>query len=440
MKRNKAVLLLFLGLFILFYATIAQSSKPLCEDAIGFLEDNKWEIDLKDVQESFAVLEPYLDENEFFFCGEIHAVEINEEIKFELLKYLHQNADVRYYVPEAQFSIAHYLNKYVQTGDEYYLDLIIPYWHRSYNVYEFYQKLYEYNQTLPSHERIEVIGFDTTGSFRSIISVIHLLEIIPPEEAPSDIKDPFLKLQEIKDKFMEGREDPEHYYKAQTDYYAGFSDDLFEKILPPVEKIHEFNEENPRLMEVTLQDNYDDFNLILKTIRQGFEGFEIMMQHGNMASYEYREKNSFQNFKEIYPDLNRGKFFGQWGDWHVFQDNYRGFPWLATYLNSEESPLSGGVYSVLLVYAECQRLQGYSLDEGIDFDTDDIRDFRDLDELIKLSDTDLTFFDLQGDQSPFADELYFLGDQASGDMTLGYFESLLLIQNSGHSLSLYGNR
>jgi len=72
--------------------------------------------------------------------------------------------------------LAYYLNRYLQTGNEEYLDLVLPYWQRNYEMYEFYRKLRECNLTLEPGERIEIIGFDITGTFRQIIAVYHLLE------------------------------------------------------------------------------------------------------------------------------------------------------------------------------------------------------------------------------------------------------------------------
>ncbi len=434
-KKNISVLIIFLGIFLVFSGSPLQAENQTTAEGLEFLQENNQKINLDKPFEAFSLLDPYLEENKFFFTGETHRVRPNEKLRLEFLKYLHQNAGVRYYVPEATYSIAHFLNRYLQTGDEYYLDLTIPYWHRIAGVYEFFQELRAYNQTLEPHERIEIIGFDITGPFRQIISVIHLLEITPPDDAPDELAEPLEELAELKETFMEERQKPDHYYKAQTDFYAGIPDSFFDKILPPVEEIKQLLEENPGPIEKFLGEDFFSFQFIVQNIIDGFDSFELMFE-GRWDSNEFRDRRSFENFLELYPDLDRGNFFGQWGDLHTFQEEYHGFPWLAAHLDSEESPLAGQVLSIFYTYDDCHLLERLTLDSPFPYSSD----LEDMEIMQKAASGELVLFNLQGEDSPFGRELFFLGDDASGGTTLDYFQFMLYIKGFDRADPLYEHR
>lgn len=435
MKKIALVGLILLGFLLVFPGNPLQTKQVIAKETFDFLKENQKQVDLDNPEEAFSLLDPYLEPNEFFLAGETHTILPNEELRLALLKYLHQNASVRYYVPEAPFSLAYYLNRYLQTGNEEYLDLVLPYWHRNYEMYEFYRKLRQYNLTLEPGERIEIIGFDITGTFRQIIAVYHLLEMIAPQDAPSGLEKPLAELKELKQTFAEERQNPDHYRKAQTDFYAGLPDHFFEEILPPVEEINEQIKENPQAAEKALGEDFFTFQFVVQNIIDGFEAFELMFT-GRWNSFEFRDRRSFENFLKLYPQLEGGNFFAQWGDLHTFRRDYHGFPWLAAHLASEKSPLQDKVFSILYIYEDCNLLEPYSLDGSLPYSSN----FQHMDLLKEAAPGDLVLFDLQGEVSPFARDLFFLEEGASGGTTLDYFQMVIYFEGFEGASPLYGNR
>ncbi len=302
-------------------------------------------------------------------------------------------------------------------------------------MYEFYRQLREFNLTLEPGERIEIIGFDITGTFRQIIAVYHLLKIITPEEAPPGLDKPLAELEELKQTFAEKRQKPDHYRKAQTDFYAGLPDHFFEGILSPVEEINEQIKEKSHAVEKALGEDFFSFQLVVQNIIDGFQAFELMLT-GRWNSSEFRDERSFENFLKLYPQLDRGNFFAQWGDLHTFQRDYHGFSWLAAHLASEKSPLRVKVFSILYTYEDCYRLEPYSLDDSLPYSSD----FQNMDLLKEAAPGKLVLFDLQGKDSPFARDLFFLGEDASGGNTLDYFQMAIYLEGFEGAGLLYGNR
>lgn len=118
------------------------------------------------------------------FLGESHGIATNDDVNFALLTHLHETAGVRTYIAEMGYSTGHFLNEYVQTGDENLLDNVYSAlegttaWNRS--QVAFWQQVYAWNQTLPAAERIRVIGLDVQHQYP--VGVWHLTTLL--SEAP----------------------------------------------------------------------------------------------------------------------------------------------------------------------------------------------------------------------------------------------------------------
>jgi|GEM_PF-1865140 len=96
MKKIALVGLILLGFLLVFPGSPLQTEQVIAKDTLDFLKENQKQVDLDNPEEAFSLLDPYLEANEFFLAGETHTILPNEELRLALLKYLHQNANVRY--------------------------------------------------------------------------------------------------------------------------------------------------------------------------------------------------------------------------------------------------------------------------------------------------------------------------------------------------------
>lgn len=104
--------------------------------------------------------------NQVFLLGEAHGFAMPQELDYALLKHLNQKAGVRHYLAEVDYSQAHFLNRYLETGDEQLLRYVFATWVRmnaqwgNKNFYEKIKKIRALNQTLPAAQRISFVGVD----------------------------------------------------------------------------------------------------------------------------------------------------------------------------------------------------------------------------------------------------------------------------------------
>ena len=118
--------------------------------------------------------------------GAYHGSAKTEEAEYALLKSLTKNGTIKYYLPETDFSIGHYLNEYLKTGDTILLkDLIVHYGVRvpqdkSIETYEKWKEIKKLNDGLPEKDKLTVVGIDLQVNYKYTSK--HVLEIIDPEK------------------------------------------------------------------------------------------------------------------------------------------------------------------------------------------------------------------------------------------------------------------
>lgn len=158
---------------ILFSMTLfAQNKKE-------YLEKNRFDLNSKDF--SF----PQTDFNIIGF-GAYHGSAKTENVEIDLIKSLLKNKSIKYYLPETDFSIAHYFNEFLINGDTVLLkDLIKQYGirvpqERSVEVYEKWKELKNINDQLPENKKIKVIGIDFQVNYKYVSK--HILELINDSE------------------------------------------------------------------------------------------------------------------------------------------------------------------------------------------------------------------------------------------------------------------
>jgi hypothetical protein len=142
---------------------------------ISYLENNRHNLNAEDFQfpqQNFNILG----------FGGYHGSAKTEEVELQLLKTLSNSGTINYYLPETDFSIAYYFNKYLKTGDSILLkDLIIHSGIRvqqeqTIELYEKWKQIKKLNEQLPESHQIEVVGIDYQISYKYVSK--HVLELL----------------------------------------------------------------------------------------------------------------------------------------------------------------------------------------------------------------------------------------------------------------------
>lgn len=121
--------------------------------------------------------------------GAYHGSAKTEDTELLLLRSLLKNKSVQYYLPETDFSIGHFFNEYLQTGDTLLLkDLVTHYGtrvpqDRSIETYSKWIALKNLNDSLPQKDRLQVVGIDLLVSYKYVSK--HLLQLLSPKDAPT---------------------------------------------------------------------------------------------------------------------------------------------------------------------------------------------------------------------------------------------------------------
>lgn len=317
-----------------------------CSNAqkITSLEKNSSEIKMDYSQNDYKKLNQDLEENKVFLAGELHGLEENYILRLNLMMYLNESAGVNYYLAEMGYSSSYFINKYLKTGEEKYLYVVVNSIMGSYDYslddINFWKNLYKYNQTLTASRRIKVIGLDIEHQFW--LAVMQLNDMVED-----------LNLGEEMEPVLGGLE----YFSASIspdidntkNILKNISNLDIPEILDIISKLEENFENNPHLYrKIFSEEDYQNFEFALSNITET-ERIYINRKNKEYFNTE-REKAIYKNFlkaHEIYPDE---KFFGQWGSFHVLQKSNTNERRFAQYLNSDSSPVKDKVISIKYVY------------------------------------------------------------------------------------------
>ncbi|MGC1631323.1 MAG: hypothetical protein WA749_04340, partial [Gelidibacter sp.] len=157
--------------FLVFLISISVFS----QDKLEYLKKNRFDISNK----NFTF--PQANFNIIGF-GAYHGSQKTEDTELNILKSILKKTSIKYYLPETDFSIAHYFNVYLKTGDTILLkDLATQYGarvpqERTIEVYNKWKKLKKINDNLPQKEKIQIAGIDLQVNYKYVSK--HILEIV----------------------------------------------------------------------------------------------------------------------------------------------------------------------------------------------------------------------------------------------------------------------
>lgn len=381
------------------------SQNILCQEE--YLKQNKQEIDFDEFKDlsDLKLLSSGNTEIKVYLGGETHLVACNPQIKFKLLKYLHKNAGVKYYLLELPHSFAWLFNLELKKDT-------IPDWIER---RLFYKKLYQYNNSLAESDRIEIIGADIERVHEQTIFVLEKI-MNKDTDVPTEISARYKEIISLYNKFMENRT---------------LTDSIRENLKSLAYELSEDLEKNETAYRKHLKKDFFHFDIIVGNLINNYEArWGESNELDNQQAVGLREKSMFETFLKFYPKLE-GNVFGQWGSMHVRQDTTgteRKGDEISTWTNPNTfayalnnnslSPVKGKVISIGYNYLHCfssQQNRQYS-EKGIA--TASILDKETEDLMLKVSDSNFTLFKLTERGSPFK--------KLSSD-----FQYILLIQNQG---------
>lgn len=101
-----------------------------------------------------------LNKSTIFLNGETHNSSGTDILKFNLIKYFNEAADVKYILIEGSVTYSEAINEFIETGDlsviKQHPDFILE---NNMSI-EFLKNIYEFNKSLSPKEKIKFIGID----------------------------------------------------------------------------------------------------------------------------------------------------------------------------------------------------------------------------------------------------------------------------------------
>jgi hypothetical protein len=383
MKKNSAALILILSLIL---GGCGDKLSPWLEGK-GVTLDQQWLISPED-----------FDAHDLFLVGESHGVAENYSLMYDLTLWFHKQG-VRYHLAEYGYSHGQMVNRYLETGDRGILDELFAHlegtaaWSKE--TYQFYERIYQYNQGLPREQRIIMVGIDIEHQPRTAVNYLRRLawEAGP---APSNLAGPGLLANP-----------PEGDVRLLT---TALLEDL---------------EAKERQYRLWLGREFFSFQMTVRNI----QNYIASNAEDRQDFDRIREEAIYSNFLAVASHLPPGKFFGQWGMEHVYQrlaDTYMGqqprFAMLAR--DDNDSPVWGKVLSMAIIYGPESRAMSWGREYGIGGVH---QQFTHIKPFIQAAQGKITLFPLQGAGSPFAKDLYIVRRPLQGGVTTDYFQYAIVI-------------
>lgn len=412
---------------ILAFLTFIISISTFAQSKIEYLKANRFDIS----NNKFVF--PQSKFNIIGF-GAYHGSEKTEDVELKILKSVLKKTPIKYYLPETDFSIAHFFNQFLKSGDTILLkDLVTQYGirvpqERTIEVYNKWKNLKKINDNLKQDDKIQVIGIDFQVNYKYTSK--HILEII------KNPNNQFKFLNEINEMI-----------KLDTTSYSTNKSSYSSKVLKNFVADYEDNNEK---YDKNITNKFE-FDHILRNLKISFsnnnEREKVMYENYLILSSEF-------NFKEK-PQFLRMGFF------HIekSKEGKNGYPSFFTRLIDNKIYSKENVISIMgfltdseVVWDEKFDKQGeyigYTIEGGIGIGDYEKEYFRGIQNLKTSKISDVTLFRLNNKKSPYFEKVPDLieiimteeksnSDKVRGTSTLDYMDYGVLISNSKASVPIY---
>lgn len=406
---------LFVVIFIIFGCSINTSD----EGIFSYLGRNYQSININNTSNDFSIFDEDTEKNDVILCGEAHAVKYNYKLQLQLLEYFNKKNNLKYLLAELPYSTSCYINDYLETGNQENLKIIIGNLQNtfSYNndFYDFWIKLRAYNLSLPQNKRIKVVGVDIEHEIPTAVKYLNSImdkNINVPGEIAVGI----------------------NKFKQSVNYRSLTNEDVIYKNSDLKKSMLDFQnyiKRNENIFKEYLGSNYFDFNFIVNNIVNSINSYSASPNFTQLV--KIREKFIYTNFKILYNHLPKNKYFGQFGEEHVYQNTLKSHDNdhninFASYLNDKNSPVKGKVLSVEYYYKNCYYM---SQEQPYPKEKEQYQiNSKDDNFISKYASSDVTIYKLDGDYSPFSKKLFFIQNTNIKGVTTDYYKYIILIKNS----------
>ncbi len=360
--------------------------------------------------------------------GAYHGSAKTEQTEMALLRSLTKDGTLKYYLPETDFSIGHYFNEYLKTGDTILLRDLVTYYgirvpqDKSIETYNKWKEIKQLNDQLPASNKLTVVGIDLLVSYKHTVK--HLLEILAAKAHTQNTVQEIVTMIE----------------KDTTDFSPDY-DSYAKKVLKNFVVNYE---KKPALLTPYIRDTFA-FKHIIKNIKRTFEEYDngqfrentIYENYTHLSSlYQFTEKPQFVRFGffhlEKEKEGNNTSFFAK-----LIENN--------TYKREEIITVIGFLTKSRVLWDTIYDKQGNyeSFTTEGDYGIGDYEKecFLGIENLKKASFSDITLFRLNKDNTPFADgkpdliEIVMPGEKSNGDLVKGksttdFMDYAVLISNS----------
>ena len=330
-KRRGYIIFLYIIVLAGFLFVGYQLYSSYLADQItqNYISNNIMQLDFGEEKIKFPLLNSDIGNNEIFLLGETHGVQENYQLDLALFKYLKERTNIKYYLAETGYAQGRLINRYIQTGDEEIIKKIYSYLRGTYAYNKTrYQKLKElrnYYKNLPEGDKFEYLGIDIEHQLQSAFWYMNTL--LPEKSIPERIRPVIIRLQQIHKKRQYNREEIKKLSR----------------------NIKESIENNSKLYKDYLGKFYWEFKLVNHNIQNRFLAYE-----GDNFN-EIRDRAIYNNFMTVYPYLEKGKFYGMWGDAHTYQKKFNNVDYFASLL-TKTPEFNDDILSIKIHYRHCKRM------------------------------------------------------------------------------------
>lgn len=360
--------------------------------------------------------------------GAYHGSVKTEQTEYTLLKSLTKKGTIKYYLPETDFSIGHFFNQYLKTGDTLLLkDLVNHYGIRvpqekSIETYKKWKKIKKLNDSLSEKNKLTVVGIDLLVSYKYTCK--HLLEIIDFKQNQEQ------SLQDIVNMVTLDTTD-------FSPYYESFSKKILKEFVNDYEK-------NPSKLERIIENKFV-FNHIIENLKNTFVNFDNSSKREKIIYDNYIRLSSLYNFDQR-PQFLRFGFF------HLEKQREGNNPSFFTRLIENNIYQRKKIISVIgyltnsrvlwdIVYDDNKNYKTYTTEGGFGIGDYEKEYFLGIENLKKAKISDITLFRLNKKNTPYSDGIPDLmeivmednksnGEQVKGKSTTEFLDYAVLISNS----------
>jgi len=225
--------------------------------------------------------------------GAYHGSQKTETTEIALIKSLTKDGTIKYYLPETDFSIAHYFNEYLENGDTLLLKKLVKHYgsrvpqDKSIATYKKWKSLKTLNDKLPKENKLTVIGVDLLVSYK--FTAKHLLELLNKEKhAITSIKEVANMVENDKVDFFP--------------YSSTYSKSVLENFVQDYET-------NKNEFKNSIKNKFA-FKHIIKNLKETFVDFDNPLK---------RERLMFENYVALssYYQFNKKPQFARFGFFHI---------------------------------------------------------------------------------------------------------------------------